>query len=102
MLSRVVQSSVTRVSPMKVQSRNIYKIGNFWQQAVWRKSTVMYISWVVAGCIVGEIVYGKLTNYLWESNNRGVSIFLSSTELCFIFPFLAEIISSHRLDSIQI
>ena len=40
---------------------------------VWRKSNIMYITYIVAGCVVIEAVYGTLTNTLWESKNSGVS-----------------------------
>lgn len=40
---------------------------------VWRKSNIMYITYILAGCVVIEGVYGTLTNTLWESKNSGVS-----------------------------
>eukprot|EP01031_Cornospumella_fuschlensis_P036717 gene36717-44540_t len=38
---------------------------------VWKKSNVMYITYVVAGCVALEVVYGGVTNYIWESYNYG-------------------------------
>jgi hypothetical protein len=41
---------------------------------VWRKSNIFYLTYIFAGCVVLEAVYGFATNALWESANRGVSI----------------------------
>ncbi|RYH11940.1 hypothetical protein EON65_38460 [archaeon] len=49
---------------------------------VWKKSNVMYITYVVAGCVVLEVVYGTVTNYIWDSYNYGVSV------ECLVFLFL--------------
>ena len=43
---------------------------------VWRKSNIMYITYIVAGCVVIEVVYGSVTNGIWESRNKGVSLML--------------------------
>jgi hypothetical protein len=43
-----------------------------WQQAVWGKSNVRYVSFVVLGAVVMESVYGTATNFIWESANQGV------------------------------
>ena len=40
---------------------------------VWRKSNILYITYVAAGCVVIEVIYGNLTNFIWESYNYGVS-----------------------------
>ena len=42
---------------------------------VWRKSNILYISYIVVGCVAIEAVYGTATTALWDSYNRGVSIF---------------------------
>ena len=41
---------------------------------VWRKSNIMYITYVVVGCVAIEVVYGAVTNKIWESANSGVSV----------------------------
>lgn len=46
---------------------------------VWRKSTILYITYVLSGCIVLEAIYGSVTNFIWESNNKGVSMHASIT-----------------------
>ena len=44
-------------------------------KSVWRKSNIMYITYIVAGCVVIEIVYGGITNRIWESKNSGVRLY---------------------------
>ena len=39
---------------------------------VWRKSNILYITYIVAGCVVIEVVYGSATNAIWEGRNKGV------------------------------
>mmetsp|Transcript_22895 Transcript_22895/g.38329 ORF Transcript_22895/g.38329 Transcript_22895/m.38329 type:complete len:96 (+) Transcript_22895:115-402(+) len=38
---------------------------------VWRKSNVLYITYIVAGCVVLEGIYGSFTNMVWDSYNSG-------------------------------
>ena len=45
---------------------------------VWRKSNIMYITYIVAGCVVIEVVYGSVTTSIWETRNKGVSLCGSS------------------------
>ena len=42
-----------------------------WQQSLWGKSNVRYVSFVVLGAVVFESVYGSATNFIWESANQG-------------------------------
>lgn len=42
-------------------------------QNVWQKSTIMYITYIVVGCVAIEVVYGNVTNKIWEMSNQGVS-----------------------------
>jgi Ubiquinol-cytochrome C reductase, UQCRX/QCR9 like len=51
--------------------------------SVWRKSNMLYITYIVAGCVVLEGVYGFATDAIWETVNRGVScdfLFISKTD----------------------
>ena len=41
---------------------------------VWRKSNIFYVTYIFAGCVILELIYGSLTNFVWESANRGVSL----------------------------
>ena len=43
---------------------------------VWRKSNIFYVTYIFAGCVVIEAVYGTLTNAIWESANRNVSLII--------------------------
>ncbi len=68
-----------RAVPLKTvaaQQRNMSGLPSLLQGAVWRKSTINYIAYVVAGCVVLESVYGGVTDYIWDSYNYGVSTFL--------------------------
>ena len=42
-------------------------------QGVWRKSNIAYITYIVVGCVAIEIVYGSVTQSIWDSANQGVS-----------------------------
>lgn len=68
-----VTSQLSRSLPASsVQARSL-SVPRFLYNNVWRKSNVMYLTYVLAGCVVLEGVYGGVTNYLWESANKGVS-----------------------------
>jgi hypothetical protein len=41
-------------------------------QNVWQKSTIMYITYIVVGCVAIEVVYGGVSNKIWEMSNEGV------------------------------
>ena len=45
---------------------------------VWRKSNILYITYVIAGCVVLEGIYGSFTNAVWDTYNSGVSTCLTS------------------------
>ena len=40
-------------------------------QNVWRKSNILYVTYIIAGCVVLEVVYGGVTNGVWEMANKG-------------------------------
>eukprot|EP00638_Chattonella_subsalsa_P006208 CAMPEP_0117755682 /NCGR_PEP_ID=MMETSP0947-20121206/13597_1 /TAXON_ID=44440 /ORGANISM="Chattonella subsalsa, Strain CCMP2191" /LENGTH=66 /DNA_ID=CAMNT_0005575063 /DNA_START=179 /DNA_END=382 /DNA_ORIENTATION=+ len=37
---------------------------------VW-KSNITYITYILAGCVALEVVYGKTTDFIWETANKG-------------------------------
>eukprot|EP01038_Epipyxis_sp_PR26KG_P001145 gene1145-1601_t len=41
------------------------------QSNVWRKSNILYITYIVVGCVAIELVYGKTIDLIWEKNNDG-------------------------------
>ena len=49
---------------------------------VWRKSNILYITYIVAGCVVIEVVYGSATNAIWEGRNKGVRFSHQCCSLC--------------------
>lgn len=53
---------------------------------VWKKSNVFYITYVVAGCVVVEALYGAVTNFIWDAYNRGVSTSPNSNSPGFAQP----------------
>ena len=56
------------------QRRNAGGIPEMLQSNVWRKSTGMYITYIVAGCVVIEAVYGGVTDAIWNTYNSGVCL----------------------------
>lgn len=40
---------------------------------VWKKSTIRYLAYVAAGCVVVDVAYDAVGNSIWEANNKGVS-----------------------------
>mmetsp|Transcript_30578 Transcript_30578/g.33400 ORF Transcript_30578/g.33400 Transcript_30578/m.33400 type:complete len:89 (-) Transcript_30578:84-350(-) len=66
--SRILRATAPKIAQ---QARPLHGIAKTLQENVWKKSTVSYITYIVAGCVVLEVVYGKVTNYVWESYNYG-------------------------------
>ena len=40
-------------------------------QNVWRKSNILYVTYIVAGCVALEILYGGITNGIWDLSAYG-------------------------------
>lgn len=47
-------------------------ISSWLAKNVWGKSNAMYVTYIFAGCVAIEFVYGGVTNALWDINNSGV------------------------------
>lgn len=60
----------------QLKSRNASSLPTTLYQNVWRKSNVLYITYVATGCLVLGSVYGSVVSFIWEANNRGVSFLL--------------------------
>ena len=43
---------------------------------VWKKSNILYITYIVVGCVIIEVVYGSVTTAVWDSYNQGVCALL--------------------------
>ena len=74
MLGRSVFTRASTNAVHQVRNNSSYNgIPRMLMQNVWRKSTGLYVTYIVAGCVVVETVYGGLTSTLWNLTNRGVS-----------------------------
>lgn len=74
MLGRSVFTRASTKAVNKVRHNSSYnEIPRMLMQNVWRKSTGLYVTYLVAGCVVVETIYGGFTNTLWNVTNRGVS-----------------------------
>ena len=75
MLGRVATTSARFARPaMAVAQKRNLSVPNMMMNTVWRKSTGMYITYIVAGCIVLEGIYGGVTTTIWNTMNHGVSL----------------------------
>ena len=72
--ARGIQRNVARRS---MSSQPFGSLPTSLYQGVWRKSNILYITYVVVGCVAIEVVYGSVTTKIWENANAGVSIFAS-------------------------
>ena len=63
-------SSILARTAVKSAARRTLSTSS-WQQSVWGKSNVRYVSFVVLGAVTIESVYGTVTNGIWESSNQG-------------------------------
>lgn len=66
----IVNPSLLRSST--IARRSFSSVPSTLYNKVWRKSNVLYITYVAAGCVIIEVVYGTLTNFIWDSYNYGV------------------------------
>jgi hypothetical protein len=66
--ARVARSTMQRTIG---QNRPMSGIPSMLYQTIWRKSNILYITYVVAGCIVLEGVYGFATTSIWNTLNSG-------------------------------
>ena len=54
------------------QLRTASSLPSFLYNNVWRKSSVVYITYVLTGVVVIESVYGSVTDWIWDKANEGV------------------------------
>jgi len=69
-------SSRTIFPKMYSSVRKMSSLPHELQKNLWKKSNIAYISYVVIAALAVEVVYGAATNFVWESYNHGVSIFI--------------------------
>lgn len=51
---------------------NFARIPIAFYENVWKKSNILYITYIVVGCVLIEVVYGSVTTAVWDSYNQGV------------------------------
>ena len=80
MLFGKLASGLNRSAVMKVsQKRDSSSVASALYKGVWRKSNVLYITYVAVGCVVLGGFYGTFMSMAWEKSNTGVRfVFLTS------------------------
>lgn len=53
---------------------NFTRIPIAFYENVWKKSNILYITYIVVGCVLIEVVYGTATTAVWDGFNQGVCI----------------------------
>ena len=53
---------------------NFTRIPIAFYENVWKKSNILYITYIVVGCVLIEVVYGSVTTAVWDGYNQGVCI----------------------------
>jgi Ubiquinol-cytochrome C reductase, UQCRX/QCR9 like len=53
---------------------NFTRIPIAFYENVWKKSNILYITYIVVGCVLIEVVYGSVTTAVWDGYNQGVRI----------------------------
>ena len=72
MIPRTLARSVARLpAGVRSQKRDINVASELYNK-VWKKSTSLYVTYIVVGCVVLEGVYGTVTSSIWDSANKGV------------------------------
>ena len=71
--TRGVQRNVSQFAKRSMSSQPFGSLPTALYQGVWKKSNIMYITYVVVGCVAIEVIYGSVTTKIWESANAGVS-----------------------------
>mmetsp|Transcript_23951 Transcript_23951/g.35161 ORF Transcript_23951/g.35161 Transcript_23951/m.35161 type:complete len:91 (+) Transcript_23951:66-338(+) len=72
MFARRVMTSVVR-GGMPTRNFSSGGLPTALYNTVWRKSTPLYITYILIGCVVTEMVYGHATRYVFDKINEGKS-----------------------------
>ena len=70
--SVALRNSRHAISAMRSPVRNASSVPTILYNNLWRKSNILYITYIVVGCIGCEILYGSVTGWIWNSTNQGV------------------------------
>lgn len=71
MLFKIGVRSSAKYFQSKPTIRSLSIPSNLYQN-VWKKSNVLYLTYIVTGCVVIEGVYGTFVNLIWDYYNAGV------------------------------
>ena len=74
-MNRPFRMAATKTFSTKSPSQlNFTKIPIAFYENIWKKSNILYITYIVVGCVLIEVVYGSVTTAIWDSYNQGVGI----------------------------
>ena len=68
---------VARQAAPMLQKRNLTAgsgIGQTLYNNVWKKSTISYVTYILVGCVAIEMIFGNVSQSIWDNANKGVSI----------------------------
>ena len=66
-------AAAKRFSSNSPSQINFTKIPIAFYENIWKKSNILYITYIVVGCVLIEVVYGSVTTAIWDNYNQGVS-----------------------------
>ena len=73
--SRLLKSTVSSALPSLGQTTArrtiVTDVSKFLYHKVWRKSNIIYVTYVIAGAMVFEVLFGSTVEGLWKMSNRG-------------------------------
>lgn len=100
-----------RASITAVRSRNLgvrtmsgVSLPSLLYKNVWRKSTNLYLTYIAAGCIIFGSIYDSMTDTIWRTVNRGVSLNITSAVFVVINHDLCdlEIVRPGGLEQVEL
>ena len=96
--SRMRMNRPFRMVSSKFSSKsdlNFTRIPIAFYENVWKKSNILYITYIVVGCVLIEVVYGSVTTAVWDGYNQGVCIqllkFTSITNMKNLYGIFCEL-----------
>lgn len=69
---RAMSSKFSTQTSQDASKLNFLQVPLQLYQNVWKKSNILYITYIVVGCVVLEVVYGGVTTTIWDTYNQGV------------------------------
>lgn len=93
--AQMMRTMAARAVPRVPLRRPMSTMDKFYKTAL--KSNISHVTFVVAGAIVFEVIYGYGTEALWEKTNQGVRPFFVAV----VTPRFSETRASRRLVQVQ-